>query len=108
MLKDLHERFWHAPPADMMRLLQAACLPKDIVQQCIGVASRCPCRQDFAPRIHRPQIKSRLATQFNETVQHDLFFLWDESFMLLIDECIRWKTGDHVPNKTGPVLRQNI
>ena len=72
MLKDLHERFWHAPPADMMRLLQAACLPKDIVQQGIDVASCCSCRQDVAPRMHRPQIKSHFAIKFNETVQHDL------------------------------------
>ena len=47
-------------------------------------------------------------THFNEIVQHDLFFLWDECFMLLVDECIRWKTGDHVANKTAPVLLTNI
>ena len=41
---------------------------------------------------------------FNEVVQHDLFFLWDETFMILIDEATKWKTGDHLINKTGPVL----
>ena len=31
MLLGFHERFWHAPPQDMLRLLQAMILPKDIV-----------------------------------------------------------------------------
>ena len=37
-------------------------------------------------------------------VQHDLFFLWDKVFILLIDEAIRWKAGDHIANKQGPTL----
>ena len=45
-----------------------------------------------------------MATVFNVMTQHDSFFLWDETFMILIDEATKWKTGDHLINKTGPVL----
>ena len=100
----MHERFWHAPPLDMLRLLHAMILPRDIVVEGIQIARDCTeCRQ-WASRLPKPLIKSNLATQFNETVQHDLFFLWDLTFMLLIDEAIRWKTGDHLESKEGSVL----
>ena len=46
---------------------------------------------------------------FNETVFHDLFFAWDETFMLLIDECIRWKTGDQLaPKETKSIVKALI
>ena len=41
MLKELHERFWHAPPAEMLRLLQAAMLPRDICVMGADVAAAC-------------------------------------------------------------------
>ena len=28
-----------------------------------------------------------------------LFFLWDETFILMIDQCIRWKTGQELASK---------
>ena len=54
--------------------------------------------------MHKPQIKAHYATYFNEIVQHDLFFLFDQTFMLLIDECIRYKMGDHITDKRGPTI----
>ena len=52
--------------------------------------------------MHKPQVKAHYATQFNEIVQHDLFFLFGQTFMLLIDECIKYKMGDHIIDKRGP------
>ncbi|CAK0848314.1 unnamed protein product [Prorocentrum cordatum] len=104
LLRLLHERFWHNSPLDMMKLLQAMLLPQAIVLQGMEICKACEVCQQWAKRHVRPQIKSFLATVFNEMVQHDLFFLWDETFMILIDEATKWKTGDHLINKTGPVL----
>ena len=53
-------------------------------------------------------MKAQLSQNFNELVMEDLFFLWDQCFMLLIDECIRWKTGDHVDNKRVQTLLKAI
>ena len=53
-------------------------------------------------------IKSQLSTHFNEVVMQDLFFLWDETFTLMIDECIKWKTGDHIPNKLPVTLLKSM
>ena len=41
LLAAMHERFWHAPPADMMRLLEAAVVPRSIVLEGIDVATTC-------------------------------------------------------------------
>ena len=94
LLQGLHERMWHAPAADMLRMLQAMLLPKDVLSLGVQVANECPQCREWKPRIHKSVIKSSLATQFNEVVETDLFFLWDKTFILMIDECIRWKTGD--------------
>ena len=89
-------------------LILADSLSRDIVQQGVDVASRCPCRLDFASLMLHPHDKSHLATQFNETVQHDLFVLWNESFSCLIDECVRCGAGGHIAFKTRPVSLQSI
>ena len=106
LLMGLHERFWHASPQDMIRLLQAALVPREICVEAADVAASCEHCRKFKARMHKPTIKSHMATQFNECVHHDLFFLWDETFMLLVDECCRWKTGDQLPNKeAGSIVK---
>ena len=40
---------------------------------------------------HRPRVKTLMGRSFNHVLQCDLFFLWDQTFMLLIDECTRHK-----------------
>ncbi len=90
LLQLLHERFWHAAPLDMIKLLTGMLLPKDIVLQGADVAKACETCKKRHRRMHKPQVKAHYAIQFNEIVQHDLIFLFDETFMLLIDECIRY------------------
>ena len=104
LLLGIHERFWHASPQDMLRLLQAALLPRHIILEGIEAATNCEHCRKFASKLHRPQIKSHIAAHFNEYVYHDLFFAWDQTFMLLIDECVRWKTGDHIPDKEAKTI----
>ena len=59
--------------------------------------------------MHRMTLKTHLASTFNEYVLQDLFFLFDETFTLMIDECIRWKTGDHLADRhTATILRSLI
>ena len=80
LLRGVHERFWHNSPKDMLRLLQAALLPKDIVLKGAQIARDCPICQSQQEHLHAPTIKSQLATTFNEIVQHDLFFMWELVF----------------------------
>ena len=52
LLQGLHERFWHAPPADMLKLLQAMLLPRDIVAQGVEVSRLCSHCRKFFPTMH--------------------------------------------------------
>ena len=108
LLTGLHERMLHAQPADMLRLLQAMLLPKDIVTLGVKIAADCPECNKWKPRMHKMTLKTHLASGFNEFVLQDLFFLFDEAFTLMIDERIRWKTGDHLPNKLTPTILRSL
>jgi hypothetical protein len=93
----------HCPPDDMLRL-HAALLPRDVLLRGVEISrdgSKC---QRYQPKLHRPQTKKHLAMHFNEVVQHDLFFLWDETHMRLIDEAVRRQTGDLIPNGLGSTI----
>ena len=58
--------------------------------------------------MHKPQVKAHYPTHFNDIVQHDLFFLFDQTFMLLIDECIKYNMGDHLTDKRGPTIARAL
>eukprot|EP00959_Pyramimonas_sp_CCMP1952_P320152 6700099-Pyramimonas_sp.AAC.1 len=92
----------------MLRLIQAALLPKDIILKGLQIARDCSICQSQQRHLHAPTIKSQRPTIFNVVVQHDLFFMRDSTFMLLIDEAIRWKTGDQIENKLGPTLARAL
>ena len=66
-------------------------MPRDIVSLGARVASDCEDCRKWRPRMHKLTLKTRLASTFNEYVLQDLFFLFNETFILMVDECIRWK-----------------
>ena len=49
----------------------------------------------------KPIVKARLSEHFNQRVQTDLFFLWERTYIILIDECIRYAVVAHLENKTA-------
>ncbi|CAK9093575.1 unnamed protein product, partial [Durusdinium trenchii] len=110
LLVGLHQRFYHCGVTDMIRLLNAMLLPRDVIQQGIEVCQQCSdCHcQRYANKAPRPQLRGYVAVQFNEYVLMDLFFLWSQPFILLIDHCTHWKTGCHLPNKQASSLLQAL
>ena len=46
-----------------------------------------------------PLIKVKLATRFNHRVQADLFFIFNLTFIVLVDECIRYAISAWLPTK---------
>ena len=104
LLQGLHERLWHCGPQDMLRFLTALVLPREVIMQGVSVCQDCKeCRQ-YATKMARPLIKSDVALYFNEEVFLDLFFLWGEPFVLIIDAAIKWKTGALLPDRKPMAL----
>ena len=82
ILLGVHERLWHAPPADMVKILQSLLISREYQAMAADVASCCHECRKFARRMARPKVKSSVASVFNEVVQHDLFFLFDQTFVM--------------------------
>ena len=47
-----------------------------------------------------PAFRAHLTMRFNERAQGDLFFLWDQIWLLLIDEHIRYKVTGKLSDKS--------
>ena len=66
LLIGLHERMLHVAPADMVRMLSAMMLPRDIVSLGAQVAAGCEDCRKWRPRTHKMALQTRLASTFNE------------------------------------------
>ena len=55
-----------------------------------------------------PLIKVKLATRFNHRVQADLFFIFNLTFICLIDECIRFAVSSWLPSKEPESILQAV
>ena len=61
-----------------------------LCKECASVAST----------LHKPVVKASLAEHFNQRVQTDLLFLWEKTFLLLVDECTRYCSVGEMRDKT--------
>ena len=98
----IHVKFWHASEADLARMLYRAGHSKDVIALCPKVLESCKECHTWKKTLARPQVRATLATHFNHTVQTDLFFLWDRTYIVLICECIRYAVTAFLPDKSAP------
>ena len=54
LLQLLHEKFWHASPTDMVKLLTGMLLPRDIVLQGADVARNCETCNKWHQKLYKP------------------------------------------------------
>ena len=47
----------------------------------------------------KPLVKARMVEHFDYRVQTDLYFVWDKTYIILIDECIRYCTATRINSK---------
>ena len=57
---------------------------------------------------HRPRVKTLTGRSFNHVPQCDVFFLWDQTFMLLIDECTRYKSVAWLKSTSFDVIKGEL
>ena len=101
LLVALHHKFWHASASALYDLLERAGVPKAVLDHIKNVVPhKCKrCMQHMHAK-HRPKVNTWFGRFFNHVVQADLFFLWDRIFIILIDECTRYKFADELPSKS--------
>ena len=71
LLFGIHERFWHNTPEDMLKLLQALMLPKEIILRGVELARGCRVCNGQRRKLPQPMVKSHFASQFNDIIQHE-------------------------------------
>ena len=98
LLLALHWRFWHAPEARLLGLLQAAGCPISVLKLLPEALKRCTRCSQFKLPPHRPMIKTTMARYFNHMMQADGYTLFGEEWLLMIDECFRYKQSDSLPS----------
>jgi len=107
LILGLHEKFWYAPPSRLCIMLERAGLPKFALELVpLVVPRKCRRCMQFVHAKHRPKTKSRLATSFNQVVQADLFFLWGRVFIILVDECTRYKFAEELDDKSFEAISE--
>ena len=103
-LRKLHLRWWHAPKSAMLRVLEAAGLPKEVTELIPDIIDTCKeCRA-----WQRPDKKTvasfRMSTKFNEHVEMDLMFYKEFIVCHFIDRALRWHATMEVKTKSTEEL----
>ena len=89
-LRMLHIRMWHAPSKRMIELLKSAGAPSLSLQLVPQIVDTCRACRTWTRPGPRSIATSHLAKSFNEMVQWDALFMWDDAISHCIDEAIRW------------------
>ena len=91
LLLGLNERLWHSPINDYLNLLRRCGMDTDVLDLAKEAVQECCICRKFVRLPHRPQMRVGGAISFGDTLQIDLFFLLDSTFLLMVDEATRFK-----------------
>ena len=100
IIQGLHYKFWHASAVDLKKMLYRAGYGADVLALVQGVVNSCKECQTWKRKMTMPAIKAAISEHFNHRVQTDLF-IFDKTFIILIDECIRYCIVEPLLRKTS-------
>ena len=105
----VHIKFWHAPASDMLRFLA---IGRDwpLLRRLLEKTIPWMCKECMSTRrtMTKPLVKIALATRFNQRVQADLFFIFNNTYILMVDECLRYAISASLPSKTAESMLKAI
>ena len=104
ILQAIHERFWHATIKDMERLLRKGGSAPGVIKLVAQVVRACKICREWARGLQKPTLRAEMAGFFNDIISIDLFFMWGKSWMLILDDCTRYKQCGEVDGKDGRTL----
>ena len=102
LLMGLHYKLWHIPSLEMQRFLTKGGFSKRVVDLAKHVSKACKECRAWTPTLTKPVAAGcTIATFFNERLQTDLFMLWERTYVIFVDEAIRWALSQFLANKTA-------
>ena len=103
-VRKLHLRWWHAGKNSMTRILNAAGLPKEVLDMVPDIVDTCKeCRKWQRPG-NETIAASSLSTKFNEHVEMDLMFYRKFIVCHFIDRASRWHAAKVIDCKEDTTL----
>jgi len=107
-VRKLHLRWWHAGKTAMTRILDAAGLPKDVLELVNDIVDTCKeCRKWQKPG-KATQAAVSVSTKFNENVEMDLMFYRKYIVCHFVDRASRWHAAQAVDSKHDTVLLEAL
>ena len=97
LLQASHETLWHAPAPEMMCMRVTMGLHPAVVKLAATIPKCCPTCRKLAKPLSRPMVKASLAARFNKQVFGDLFFRWEGTDLMLIDDALRYRVAVQMP-----------
>ena len=93
----------------MERFLKRLAVPDRCFELVHEVIATCESCQAFAPPPpRRPKYGAELAGWFGDCMIGDLFFLWGFTFLIMIDEAVRFKVASHLPDRTANTIMKTL
>eukprot|EP00959_Pyramimonas_sp_CCMP1952_P282447 5903535-Pyramimonas_sp.AAC.1 len=86
---------------ELKEMLYRAGYGKGVLDLVDNVIEGCKECATWKRKLTRPQVKAALSEHFNYRVQTDLFFIFEKTFIALVDECIRWCLVEELSRKTA-------
>ena len=98
----IHIKFWHSPRDDMLRFLRRGGFGTEILTIVVRVI---PWKGEDCMKWRRhqtrPQHGMTTSPHFKFRVQTDLWFIWDMTFVIFVDECISYGLTTKLERKTA-------
>jgi Fe-S oxidoreductase len=92
-LRKLHLRWWHAPRTHLEKILTAAGVPQQVIDQVPDVVETCrECRACTKPGPSPTPVVDLIVKQ-NEQVEADILFYKQYQIWHMLDRSDRWHTG---------------
>ena len=104
ILQAIHERFWQTTIKEMERLLRKGGSSPGVIKLVAQVVRACKICREWARGLQKPTLRAEMAGFFNDIISIDLFFMWGKSWMLILDDCTRYKQCGEVDGKDGRTL----
>ena len=92
----------------MERFLQRLGVPDRCFDLAKAVIENCEHCHAYQPVPRRPKYGAELAGWFGDCLVIDLFFMWNQTFLLMIDEAIRYKISEQIKNKDGKTIMTTL
>ena len=100
LIRKLHLRWWHASAQSMIRLLERAGVPKQVLEIIPDIVDTCAVCRTWSQPLPQSVASVNIPDKFNDQVECDIVFIYSHNILHFVDRCTRWHAAGVIPDKT--------